>query len=70
MSELSGRISNHPTFLHENTALPGTKCITIYVKGLHDVWLCQHRRGGQQLLQGLECFIMFHIPNKLFTFLQ
>jgi hypothetical protein len=57
------------TILHKHTTKPDARCITVNIKGLGDVWLCQHRRGSQQLLQGLECFITLCILDKL-LFLQ
>jgi hypothetical protein len=58
------------TFLHENTAKPSSRCITVHIKGLCDVRLCQHRGCSQQLLQGSERFITLSIPDKSLLFLQ
>jgi hypothetical protein len=59
---------NYMTFLHENTTKPNAQCITINIEALCGVWLCQHRRYSQQLLQGLECFITLCILDKLLFF--
>jgi hypothetical protein len=40
------------------------------MEGLCDVRLCQHRRCSQQLLQGLERFIMLCNLDKFLLFLQ
>jgi hypothetical protein len=58
------------TVLQKSTAKPSARCITINIKGLGDVRLCQHMRCSQQLLQSLECFITLCIPDKLLLFLQ
>jgi hypothetical protein len=41
--ELSRRIGNHTAFLHENTIQPSMRSITVHIKGLCDVRLCQHK---------------------------
>jgi hypothetical protein len=68
--QLTWGIHNYVTFLHENTAKPSTRCITVNNEGLCDVWLCQHRRCSQQLPKGLERFITLCIPDKFLLFLQ
>jgi hypothetical protein len=70
MTQLSWGIRNHSPVLHKNTTKPSSRCITINIKGLGDVWLCQHKRCSQQLLQCLKCFITLCILNKLLLFLQ
>jgi hypothetical protein len=69
-AQLTWGVCNHTTFLHENTAKPSIKCVTVHIEGLCDIWLCQHRGCSQQLLQSSECFIAISIPNKLLLFLQ
>jgi hypothetical protein len=68
--QLTLGVCNHATSLHENTTKPSARCITVNIEGLCDVRLCQHKRCSQQLLQGLERFIMLGIPDKFLIFLQ
>jgi hypothetical protein len=56
--------------LHENTAKPSTRCVTVHIERLCDIRLCQHGGCSQQLLQSLERFIALNIPNKFLLFLQ
>jgi hypothetical protein len=58
------------TVLHKNTTKPSARSITTNIKRLHNVRLCQHRICSQQLLQGLERFIMLYILDVLLIFLQ
>jgi hypothetical protein len=58
------------TILHKDTTKPCARCITINIERLHDVLLCQNRRCGQQLFQGLERFIMLCIPAIFLIFIQ
>jgi hypothetical protein len=58
------------TILHKNTTKPSARCITINIKRLCDVQLCQHMRCSQQLLQSLKCFITLCIPDIVLILLQ
>src|SRR6266508_3762614 len=62
---LARGISNDLSFLHQDTAKTGSRCITIDVKRLGDIWLGQNGCSGQQGLQLLEGGFTIHGPIEL-----
>jgi hypothetical protein len=68
--QLSGRIGNESSILHQNTAESLSGCITIDHKVFLNVRQCKNRSGGKLLFQSLEAMLSLRRPFKLISLLQ
>jgi hypothetical protein len=67
--ELLGHIGNDSSTLHQNTAKPLSRCITIDHEVFLDIEQGKNRSGGELLFQSLEAVLALGHPFKLISLL-
>jgi hypothetical protein len=67
--QLSGRIGNDPSTLHQNTTESLSGCITKDHEVFLDIGQGKNRCGGKLLFQGLESMLALGRPFKLISLL-
>jgi hypothetical protein len=67
--QLSGRIGNESSTLHQNTAVSLSGCITIDHEVFLDIGQGKNKSGGKLLFQSLEVVLILGHPFKLISVL-